>query len=451
MHTPQKITAVVIALFIGLCAFYWLYLGVFFSTLHLDYARDLTALSELWLHRIVWLGPQLRSGFPTSPFYFYVQLPILWATHGSAYALILTQVLTATAALGLYAYLNKQTLSWRTLLFLASVACTPWWVVSASSAWNGYIYVPVVFATLTVLWMEKNLGIAALLLSSAVALHPAAAVIAPLWIYEYIRRKGSLLTIGAAALLATLPWLPLLAFEIITRGYLFRQWQSLTHTDGLQAHLNPWALADAVQNSGIPVVALVILVVLTFIQGTGRMRWWMGLALLPLLFFSATTQIQDYYYYGMFVACSFVWGVTLVRTWLGTLLLGAFVCMTTVGLLTYPPGAPVRPIERIQNTANALIDMHPFTPTDTIALISVIDYKNSGPQADDYRFFLRTAGYSAVSIPEYPTANYLALIVEDPNFAWKDWRDWHTDYFGARKLLKVQKVGDTTIILYTRP
>ncbi len=126
MHNVQKTIAIFIAFFIGLASFYWFYRGLFFSTLHLDYARDLTALSELWLHRIVWLGPQLRSGFPTSPFYFYIQLPMLWATRGSAYTLILTQVLTTTAVMGLYAYLSKPTISWRTLIFLASIACTPW-------------------------------------------------------------------------------------------------------------------------------------------------------------------------------------------------------------------------------------------------------------------------------------------------------------------------------------
>ncbi len=292
---------------------------------------------------------------------------------------------------------------------------------------------------------------AALLLSCAVALHPAAAVIAPLWIYEYVRRKASRLTLASSATVSFVPWLPLLAFEVITRGYLFRQWHSSTHTDGLQIHLNIHALADAVQHSSLPGALLLMLVVLTFIQGTRRMRWWMVLALLPLLFFSATTHIQDYYYYGMLTACSFVWGVTLVRTRSGTFFLGALTCTAILWMLRHPLPSPTRPIDQIQHTATTLIQMHSFTPDDTIALVSVLDYKNSGPQADDYRFFLRTAGFSAVSIPEYPIASYLAVIVEDPTFAWKDWSDWHTEYFGARELLKVQKVADTTIILYSRP
>lgn len=109
-----------------------------------------------------------------------------------------------------------------------------------------------------------------------------------------------------------------------------------------------------------------------------------------------------------------------------------------------------RSIQRLDNVVNTFIQNRNLDKTRKYAVVSVIDSQNSTPQADDYRFFLRTAGINALSIDEYPKADILLVFIEVPNFKWQDFEDWHIQRFGNRKFLSNQTIDGIEVIMYGR-
>ena len=109
-----------------------------------------------------------------------------------------------------------------------------------------------------------------------------------------------------------------------------------------------------------------------------------------------------------------------------------------------------RSIQRMDNAVNTFIQNNNLDKTKKYAVVSVRDTQNSTPQADDFRFFLRTKGINALNIDEYPQADNLILFVEVPNFKWQEWEDWHILRFGKKRFLSNQNIDGIEIVMYEK-
>src|SRR5689334_12175050 len=89
---------------IALLAHFWFRGGFASIYIDTDFGRDLSELSNIWLHHIVWLGPQLSAGFPASPFYYYLFFPVLLLSGGDPRALIIANIFLAAFCLGAFSW-----------------------------------------------------------------------------------------------------------------------------------------------------------------------------------------------------------------------------------------------------------------------------------------------------------------------------------------------------------
>lgn len=105
-HSITKLIVPVI--FFTIFFVFYSVIGITHFSLNADLSRDLSELSNLWVGKIVWLGPLLRIGFPASPLYFYLLFPGVLISGGSGYSLVITQVIMSVAALATYLVTQKK-------------------------------------------------------------------------------------------------------------------------------------------------------------------------------------------------------------------------------------------------------------------------------------------------------------------------------------------------------
>lgn len=428
----------------------WVYRGIAEAGLTADLARDLNDLSTLWIWDIVWLGPQLRVGFPASPLYYYLLLPGLWLSGGSAYSLIVSHAVAGLSALWLLVWLHLKQKILLVLLIVIAIGLAPWWVVSVSHAWNGHLYVPFLLLSVISLWHKQHLALSSILLGIAVALHPAAVLVLPLLFYEWVVSKNRLKNLLFVLSGLVLPWTPILIFEVITKGYLVRQFVSAAGENGLTLSPSFDNFFFIIHQTQISKFIVIPLAILGFIWADVREKRWFALLLLPVLGLSFIPIVHEYYLYGLVTAFFFLLAMIFSKKkvgW-GVILLAA----VFHGLLLFrqPLNRPERSISKMQEIVAQSITSLKLDQTKSYAVVGVRDMGNSTPQADDYRFFLRTAGINTTSIAASPTADYLLLYIEPKEFNWRGWEDWHTQHFGPKKQVAVTEVNGVQVILFQR-
>ena len=170
----------------------WIYKGMAEVGIHADLARDLNELSNLWVHKMVWLGPATSANFPASPIYYYLFFPGLLLSGGNGLSLIVTQTFLAFLALGLFAYYQLRKSFISTILVILTVGLSPWWINSSSLPWNGHMYVSWIFLALTSLWFKNPIFISSFLFGISIAINPAAILALPVLLYEWLVSKSLL-------------------------------------------------------------------------------------------------------------------------------------------------------------------------------------------------------------------------------------------------------------------
>src|SRR5690606_6722122 len=127
-------------------------------------------------------------------------------------------------------------------------------------------------------WYKKHVAFSSLSLGIAIALHPASAVLLPILIYEWWQHKKYIknaLIIIAGLLIS---WLPIILFEIMTKGFLIRQFLILrTDTVELAFSLQPLLLFQTL--SDLPIFLFLILSGLTYHYSESRAKVWLLLTI----------------------------------------------------------------------------------------------------------------------------------------------------------------------------
>lgn len=429
----------------------WVYIGITNVGIHVDLARDLNFLSDIWMHKMVWLGPRTSANFPASPIYYYLLYPGLFLSQGNGLSLIFSQAFFALLALGTFAYFQLKKSFAIALLVILAIGLSPWWITASSSPWNGHMYVSWIFLALTSLWFKNPLFLSALLFGISIAINPVAMLGLPVLFYEWSTLKQKVKKLFHILLGLLLPWSPIIVFEIITKGFLLRSW--LEHPSSAGIIFSPkisniYPLLNIVRISHVQ--AVVILVICFFIASK-RGKYWMVFTGLPILFVFFFSPLRQYYLLGLVSAVTFC-----VFTILSSRMLGKIVLIILIAgyaqTITLPPidNYGNRSIQKLDRIVNTFLQNNNLDKSKKYAVVSLHDLQNSTPQADDFRFFLRMKGINVLGIDNYLQADFLLLFVEVPNFKWQTWEDWHMQQFGERKFISNQNIEGIEIIQYGR-
>lgn len=432
----------------------WLMIGLHHFSLNADISRDLGQISELWIKKIVWLGPQLRVGFPISPLYFFLFLPGVFISGGSAYSLVFTQVTIALVAFSLLLFTDSKQLITEKYLGIFFIGLSSWWVTSTIKPWNGNQYVLWLLLALASAWTKKRLWLSLLFFGIAVAIHPAALLVAPIFLYELCKFKLAIwkkvvLFVGTMAG----PWLPIFAFEFITKGYLTRQWLANKDT-GMSISLGFENFFGLVLQSGLPLLLFILIISYSIFKSKDRARKWYLLLLPTGFFLFLLSSLHAYYMLGLVAALFFLVTKTIPQYFWGKILLGICIAFFSFQLFkTYSPTIfnpqPNR-YQKMVSLVNELKSNDALSSDKTYALISIIDDQNSTPQADDYRFVFRTNGLQALSIDQYPQADSLVIFFENDQENPEQWSDWHSDHFGEKELDSSKRYNEFQVVIYKR-
>lgn len=449
--SPRKISqnsVIYTVVFIGIFSL-WLTQGFLTVGIHADLARDLFELSNLWIGRIVWLGPHLSAGFPVSPLYYYLLFPGLILSRGNAYSIIVSHALFALLPLVLLVWFQRPKPLWQNTVTILPLAFAPWWITAATHPWNGHMYIAWALLFCILAWEKKHFFLIAISLGIATAIHPAATLLLPVLIYEWWLRDNKLKNALFSLIGIFAPWTPIFLFEMITKGYLTRQFL-LLRTQTIQWNFSPLSLWLVASLLDLSKTLFIILILLTLFFARRRTLIWLtllSLGTLPLILFSG---LHDYYFLGIATALFFIEVKTFSRNFIGQLLLLTVITFYVISLYQTPLTFSERSFAQQQTIVEQSIEKFRLEKEKQYAVVSIIDELNSAPQADDYRFFLRMKGYQVVNADQHAQAEKLLLFIEPQNFDWQHWSHWSLDTFGERKVEQVQKVNGITIIEFQR-
>lgn len=402
-----------------------------------DIARDLSETSNILSGRTVWLGPRLAAIINTSPIYYYLQIPGLLLSNRDGNSLFWTSLLLGLLVLGFVGWNMKS------LLLPLTLGTSSVWMLAVTHPGNGFGYGIWLVGALTILWTEGSIIPASLLIGLALAYHPFALIGLLILIYELWRRKTSWRYWGASVIMILLPFLPLIIFEVITRGFLIRElvnnWGKITY--GVQAPqilLTLWQL-----------VGLWLVVGLGNLMATRskRLRYWMIMSGTVILFLMLRTKIQPHYLIG--VSLVWIWGtiVGLREYKYGKLILLMLVTWQIVSVVYLPLPKAKRTMNSVAKVVEQLVDQKILNESENIAVVAILDKENKVPVADDYRFFLRMKGFKVLNVQEYAQANTLVEFVETPSVDWKKWSSWEIDLLGPTYLDREISIENTKIVV----
>lgn len=410
-----------------------------------DFGRDLSELSKLWIgQKVIWLGPTLSPGFHASPLYYYLFFPALLLGKGSAYSLLIANAVLALIILGVLG--NKR----GTLLALIFIGLSPFYRSLVLHPGNGFTYALWLILALISLWFEFPLFISSVCLGISLSFHPAAIFVLPILLYEWIRRRHELKQMGGIVLGLMAPWAPIILFEIITKGFLFRQWM---------AHPNVgMKMAPSLVNIQSLLTSNTVLLILFFIFyfflifiGKGRERWWLVISSLGFFFFAFVSRVPSHYLLGFTGLLYFIVSMILVQRNWGRILLGIMSIIFLIGICIAPlPSSSPRSIATLQSIVEVVTRDKAIQKTDKIAVVAALDLENKVPQADDYRFLLRVKGYTVLDVVNYAQANKMIMFVENPKFDWKQWSTWETEQIGSKRIIQELDIQSVRVIIFEK-
>lgn len=455
MNTHSVVKQLLPFFLLSLLFIFYSIIGITHFSLNADVSRDLSELSNLWIGKMVWLGPLLRVGFPVSPLYFYLLFPGLIITGGSAYSLVITQVVFSVTALAIYVAIQKNTYKLENYLAVCFIGLSHFWIQSTIRPWNGNMYVLWLLPAFILLWYKKPLWLSSLLFGVALAIHPASLLLLPVLLFEGLVYKSKNFVTKIVSITSGLiiPWAPIIFFEIITKGFLTREWLQHKSTEmALQPGIHN--LSNLLIQTGIPIAFLIFTLIYSLVIASKKVKIWYLLTIPALIFFVSISQLHWYYLLPVTTLLFFLLVQSLKQKTFGKILLGICILIFVRNILnTYtfkPNWPPENRLEHISQVIDRLIENNEIQKNATYALISVIDSQNSTPQADDYRFLLRTKGYQALNINEYPQADYLLIFFENYQPEPEKWQDWHSEYFGEKIHIDSKTINDIQVIIYRR-
>lgn len=403
-----------------------------------DLARDLKEISNIHRGDLVWLGPWLDPGLHASSSIYYFFYPALALGQGHPLALVyFTMALALTGILLLAWHLENQLKTLSPLVILI-VGLNPLISFTAIHPGNGYTYALLSLIALPFLLKQKLPLLTSALLGLASSMHPGALVLLPIWIYSALIPTKSWR--HRLLYLATylLPFFPLIAYELITKGFITRQFLDNPSSGLLKLQANNNFTTTVSQLISLPRdLFLAGWASLALILRKSRPRHFTWLFLLTLVWFGSllVSGLIDRYLYAVALTFQILLLFTLARFprfhWL--LFVYVFTVYSSITSQVPPPPAS-HTISRMVTNSNAFINSHPELKLTPITTMAVLDTYTYVPQADDYRSYLRFNGYNVVDITNSDQAQYLVVFAEELSFDLDSWVNWELNLFGPKTL-----------------
>lgn len=428
----------------------WLRGGLDKVYLDTDIGRDLSEISKLWIGQsVIWLGPRFSIGLHSSPLYYYLfYIPVL-ASGGSAYSIIIFNVFLAAYALFFLGYFSSRKYGLKGIIVPLVIGLLPWWQEIAIHPGNGFTYAIFLLTFLAALWFKLPLFLSSLLLGISLSMHPGAVFGLPLLIYELVKRKPSIKVWLLSIMVFIAPFTPLIAFEIITKGYWFRNW--MEHPGmGMNIAFSIDNVMQFFTISGINFVVSLAFLILVFIFAKGREKVWFVTGLVGLFLFAFSGLVPKHYLFGVVTIVWFCISMFFLRKRLGRMALVLLSGYLIVNSLQSVPGISTRPVSKIEGAVNYLAESGKIKASDNLAVVSLKSADNKTPQADDYRFFLRVKGFNVEEVSDYANADKMILFVEKESLDWENWNSWETDQFGKQGKPEILRNDDIFIAVYSK-
>lgn len=436
----------------------WLSGGFLAQYLDSDMARDLSALSSIWLGRLVWVGPKLSAGFHATSLFYYSYFPALLLGKGDPRSLIVFSLFLTALAVTVCGYYCVRKFGVIGLIAPVLMSFLPWVITTAPHFGNGYSYALWLLLGLALLFFTNWIFISALCIGIAFAFHPAALFALVLLGIYWVQSPKKIQTAFAIVLGLTLPWTPTIGYEVITKGFLTRQLLQHHSTSGITFGLNTTSLSQFASMLGLTLrgmSALWLSAILIAQKGSLKTKWWLLINTLSVLTLFGVSSLHSHYLLGLLALTSFTLVIVLLQKKWGVILLCLW-CMVLVTRTVQAP--PLPPANRSIVKIDSIVDTYltvvapniGITSKTNLAVVAATSPNTEVPQADDYRFFFRTKGYTVLEVAEYSQAEVLIQFIEVPNFNWQGWSTWETEQFGNKTIVDQRTIQGFQVITFTK-
>lgn len=428
----------------------WYLKGYSSFTMDIDFGRDLYELSNIWLRKVVFLGPRLSTGFQTSPVYYYLFFPGLLISGGKASSLLISNWLLAGSVLVFFAgQLLKKTKNYSFFIVL-TFGLMPYWCENVFHPGNGFTYVFWIFLSLTLLYFNFPLFLPVLFFGLAFSYHPAAILVLPVFIYEYWQKRKKLKEISISFFAFLVAWLPIITFEIITKGLLTRNFLAKPSSGLKFAIFNFENIKTIAHFLGLNIFLFIIIYTLGIFFAEKRQKIWFLCSFFILILLCFIAPVYSYYLLGITALISFVLLTTLIQKKFGVYLIIFFTAFLFFQYISLPKIQSARPIRKLEMVVEGLVAKNKLDKTKKIAVVEALALDNAVPQADDYRFFLRMKGYNVPEVQQYSQADVLLMFIEEPKFNWKNWSTWEIEQTNCHKIFFDEKINGVEVIALKR-
>jgi hypothetical protein len=441
----------ILGVVLGCLVLVWARSGFDVVDIDTDLGRDLAELSNIWQGKVVWLGPRLSPGLHASSSYYYFLYPFLWLSQGNARGLFVGTLLISAIALGWFGYELMKQFGYKSILAIVVIGLSYWWDRTSFHPGNGFTFAPFAFAGLVSLYFNYPLFLSALLMGVGLAFHPTTVFVLPLLGYQWWIHKNRLKNIIGMVIGLALPSTPLIAFEVITRGYVIRN--LLAHPNPVihqTVHLTNMSTLAGFMNLPLTVFLIAWLIVGIRVRDQLKVWYWIITLLFPVLIL--LSGFSGIYLFAVAGACQFILVVQLLkekRVGFAILIVWAIIGLTKVGSFVGTSSQP-RPLQSIEEASVAAIDSGTITKNEPIGVIAAITPDTKVPAADDYRFLLRIAGYNVLDATMYKEVKKLVMFVESPGFDWENWNNWELSQFGDKRLIHHVNVNETEVLIFDK-
>jgi hypothetical protein len=417
-----------------------------------DVGRDLKEISNIQRDKYVWLGPWIGPGLHASSVYYYLYYPGVWLSSGVVSSLITTNLVIAVISFALLGWPLIQRYHWQGAVLLLWIGLLPMVVQNVLHPGNGFTYLFFALASVGLLWFQKSLWLGSLLAGLAAGLHPAAGFLPGLIALEWWRRGRSWLAAALAPLAFLLPFAPLIAFEIITRGYIVRKYLEHRSTNGIALEFsleNVNLVANLLGLNLVTATGLLLLasVVVWKFRRT-QDRWWWVFVCALLVGISLFTGLIGRYFFAVAALFALFIGLQLIRFRFGMIIL---LVLTMQQVLSSPLMHPYpysgRSISDIEHTAEKISSILGEIHVP-IGVVAALSQRTEVPQADDYRYLLRYRGYDVLDVTKHEQAQVLVMVIEVEGFSWQTWSNWEIETFGEKRVRSVTDIGDATVVVF---
>lgn len=451
---------------LGLVVFYvfivwlWLHNGFGEIQLHSDFARDLYEISNIQEKKYVWLGPRLSAGFHASSIFYYLYYPGMLISSFSIKSMVVTNVIISALSFIFLAWVIEKKFGKSGVIPLLALIASPWWKDIVLTTGNGYIYAVFLLMALGSIWGRLPIFISSLLLGIAIAFHPVSIFLLPLFLYEFFRKiytqtdkeniwKETWKNIFQLLLGLLLPWTPSIVFEVITKGFGIRQ---LLSSSGGSID---FGFSGQTFFQMLSVMKFSWLIFILFWLGLGfavkekvKMKLWFFWITGVILLFLFFKGLQPHYFHGVI---ALIWGMFIFefgKKSFGKTLMGLLAIYFLITQLIAPWKEAQRSIVFVENTVDQFLSKEKISKESKIAVVSAMTAKTEVPQADDYRFLLRSKEYTVLDVDYYDLADTLVMFIEYPGFDWENWSNWEIERFGDKKIKNISSIDGVTIIIF---